>query len=149
METKEEIYTALGFPVVLVNPVYVDFGDEKVLDISPEEIEDAIFNALITKPTRLTGAEIQFIRSYMELTQAAFGESVFVDASTVTKWEGLGQEFTQMPKPTEALIRMRCKLFVNGRDRIAGSFLDNLALFFKEEMHEYTHKIEVWGGSNE
>jgi DNA-binding transcriptional regulator YiaG len=61
---------------------YYDFGGEKGLDVNPKEIEDAVFNALIAKPTRLTGAEIHFIRTYMELTQVAFGESVFVDAST-------------------------------------------------------------------
>jgi len=119
-------YKALGFPIIILNPSYIEFEGEKVLDISPKRIMDAAFEAVIQKPSRLSGAEIKFLRGYMELSQEAFGRLVNVDHSTVAKWELKKLTFTGMDVPTEALIRMRCKLHINKRDRIGDSFIESL-----------------------
>ncbi len=131
--TAMATYTALGFPILIENPTYIDFEGEKVLDVNPLQIEDAMFRALIAKSARLTGAEVRFMRTYMELTQKTFGESLLVDASTVSKWEALGQKFTGMPAQTEMILRMRCTLHLNGRAHIASSFMDNLASALRTE----------------
>lgn len=143
MKNKEAIYTALGFPIIIENPVYIDFGGEKVLDVNPEEIEDAMFSALINKPARLTGAEVKFIRTYMEMTQETFGLNLLVTPGAVSKWEARGQEITQMPSQTEMILRMRCKLHVNGRDRIAASFMDNLAPALHKEEAGDMHRLAI------
>lgn len=119
-------YKALGFPIFLVNPSYVEFEGEQVLDIQPNRIMDAAFEAVIQKPSRLSGAEVKFLRGYMELSQEAFGRLFNVDHSTVAKWEFKKLAFTGMDVPTEALIRMRCKLHLNKRDRIGDNFIENL-----------------------
>lgn len=126
MKDKHTIYSALGFPVIVANPRYIEFEGEQVLDIDPKMIMEAAFKALIQKPARLNGAEVKFLRTYMELSQESFGHLIGVDHSSVAKWEGKALEFTGMDVPTEALLRMRCKLHMNGRDRIGDSFIENL-----------------------
>ena len=128
MKHKEIVYEALGFPVIIVNPRYVRFEGKKVLDINHEELQSHVFRALIDKPARLTGAEVKFMRLYMELTQEALAQKLFLTTpSTISKWEAKELAFTGMDRQIEALLRMRGKLFLNARDKIAASFLDNLA----------------------
>ena len=141
-------YTALGFPILIENPSYIEFEGDRVLDIDPVAVEDAMFTALITKPHRLTGAEVRFLRTYMELTQKTFGESLLVDASTVSKWEGLGQKFTGMPGQTELILRMRCMLHLNGRAHIASSFMDNLAPALRTESVGEIRQLAIQGRKN-
>lgn len=133
MKRREAIYKALGFPIIIENPKYIEFEGDKVLDVDPEEIQNVIFAVLITKPARLSGAEVRFMRTYMEATQEVFGKSLLVDASTVSKWESYDQQFCKMPAQTELLLRMRCKLYLNARDRIAASFMDNLTPVLEKE----------------
>jgi DNA-binding transcriptional regulator YiaG len=132
-KSQPALYTALGFPIMIENPSYIEFEGEQILDVNPGEIQEQMFRALVKKPARLTGAEVRFLRSYMELTQGAFGESLLVDASTVSKWEKTAQKFTGMPSQTEMLLRMRCNLHMNGRAHIASSFIDNLAPVLRSE----------------
>lgn len=126
MKTKKALYQALGFPIVILNPSYVEFEGEKVLDISPEKIMRSAFEAVIMKPFRLSGSEIKFLRTYMELSQIEFAKLVGVDHSSIAKWEKKKDAFTGMEVPTEALLRMRCKLHLNKRDRIGDSFIESL-----------------------
>ncbi len=126
MKKQTVEYKALGFPIIILNPSYIEFEGEMVLNVNPNKIMDAAFAAVIQKPSRLSGAEVKFLRSYMEYSQESFGRFVGVDHSSVAKWESKKNEFTGMDVPTEALMRMRCKLFLNKRDRIGDSFIENL-----------------------
>lgn len=134
------LYTALGFPILIENPSYIEFEGEMVLDVNAGAVQDLMFKALVKKSARLTGAEVRFMRTYMELTQGVFGESLMVDASTVSKWEKTAEKFTGMPSQTEMLLRMRCNLYKNGRAHIASSFIDQLAIVLRtEEIGETFH----------
>ena len=141
--SEPALYTALGFPILIENPSYIDFEGEQILDVNPGEIQDHMFRALVKKTARLTGAEVRFMRTYMELTQGAFGESLLVDASTVSKWEKTSQKFTGMPSQTEMLLRMRCNLHMNGRAHIASSFMDNLTTILRTEDIGETYNLAV------
>jgi DNA-binding transcriptional regulator YiaG len=126
MERKPVVYTALGFPVVIVNPSYCIFEGEEVLDISPKDIMDAVFRMIPEKKGRLTGAEVRFLRSYMKLTQETFGRMIGVDHSSIAKWEGKKQEVTGMDIQVEILLRARCRLFANKKAHIGESFIENM-----------------------
>ncbi len=126
MERKPAIYTALGFPVVIVNPTYRHFEGEEVLDISPKLVMDAVFSMIPERKGRLIGAEVRFMRSYMKLTQEAFGKMIGVDHSSIAKWEAKKQEVTGMDVQVEILLRARCRLFANKKAHIGESFIDNM-----------------------
>jgi DNA-binding transcriptional regulator YiaG len=126
MDRKPEIYTALGFPVVIVNPKYRLFEGEEVLDISPKDIMEGVFRLIPDKRGRLTGSEIRFLRSYMKLTQEAFGKMIGVDHSSIAKWEAKKAEITGMEIQVEILLRARCRLFGNKKAHIGENFIENL-----------------------
>lgn len=141
--SKTAVYQALGFPVLIENPSYFEFEGETVLDVNPSKLMTMMFKALPDKPVRLTGAEVRFLRTYMEMTQTAFGESLLVDASSVSKWEKTDQKFTGMDPQTELLLRMRCTLHINGRAHIASGYMDKLAPVLRNNDADYTYHIAV------
>jgi len=47
-----------------------------------------LFVALIRQPTRLSGAEVRFLRHHLEMTHDAFARLLKVELSLVVKWEG-------------------------------------------------------------
>lgn len=126
MESKSLVYTALGFPIIIVNPRYRLFEGEEVLDISPKDIMDGIFSIIPDKKGRFTGAEVRFLRSYLKLTQEAFGKMIGVDHSSIAKWEAKKQEVTGMEIQVEILLRARCRLYENKKAHIGESFIENM-----------------------
>ncbi len=126
MERKPVVYTALGFPVVIINPSYRLFEGEEVLDISPKDIMDAVFSMIPERKGRLIGAEVRFLRSYMKLTQETFGKMIGVDHSSIAKWEAKKLEVTGMDVQVEILLRARCRLFANKKAHIGESFIENM-----------------------
>lgn len=126
MKEESVVYMGLGFPVTISNPTYRTFEDEQVLDISPSTIMEQVFHQLPLKRGRLTGAEVRFLRSYLKLTQEAFGSLLGVDHTSVAKWEAKKASITGMEIPAEVLLRAQCKLHGNSRAHIGQSFIDNL-----------------------
>lgn len=126
MKENSVIYTALGFPVTILNPTYRTFEGEQVMDVNPTAIMEQVFHELPGKRGRLTGAEVRFLRSYLKLTQAGFGQLLGVDHTSVAKWEAKKAAVTGMEVPVEVLLRAQCKLHGNSKAHIGKSFLDNL-----------------------
>lgn len=57
------------------------------MDIDFKKLQDVVLQALINKPIPLTGAELRFIRKFLELPTAAFGKLFGVSHVAVIKWE--------------------------------------------------------------
>lgn len=95
-----------GFPVKLINAPMVKIRGEWVLDINPNKLHEAVLNALVFKPSRLTGHEIHFIRQYFEMTLKEFGEKFDVTHPAVRKWEEAKSKATEMKWSIEKDIRL-------------------------------------------
>ncbi|MCE2982338.1 MAG: hypothetical protein LW832_02110 [Parachlamydia sp.] len=81
------LYEDLGFPILLVNaPLRKAFG-EWVIDIDFNKLRKDALNYLIHKQTNLTGAELRFIRKYLEMTTTEFGKICGATHVAVLKWE--------------------------------------------------------------
>jgi len=85
---KTFVYEAFGFPIKLINVPMKQAIGEWVIDVDFEILEKAVLRLLIHKPTPLTGAELRFIRKYLELTTKDFGKMLGVSHVAVVKWEG-------------------------------------------------------------
>lgn len=97
-------FNGLGFPVLLVGvPVTAD----GVPDINYNRLSDAVFDALIRKPARMTGAEVKFVRHHLNMKQADFAAWLHVERSSVAKWEGKDLKPTGMEVSTEILVRLK------------------------------------------
>jgi transcriptional regulator with XRE-family HTH domain len=59
-----------------------------------------------TKPARITGSEIHFIRTYLKMTLADFGARFSVSHPAVKKWEKTADQATAMKWSVEKDIRL-------------------------------------------
>ena len=80
-------FNGFGFPVIIRNAPVKKTRHGDVVDLDFGEIEDALFMAIAEKPTRISGAELKFVRSHMNLTQEGFAGLIGVERSSVAKWE--------------------------------------------------------------
>lgn len=101
------MYMELGFPILLVNPPMVEVWGELVPDINLKRLQADVFQLLIVKPTRFTGAEVRFIRTYLRLRQADLADVLNLkNHSVVSQWEGREDEATGMNYNNEVLLRV-------------------------------------------
>ena len=126
MDKNFEVYEALGFPIIIENPRYIEFAGEKVLDVNPKKIMAAAFKAVIKKSARLSGSEVKFLRGYMQLSQEEFAKLIGVERSLISKWQDKKGKFTGMNIPTETTLRVRCLMFLNKEASISSKFYDDL-----------------------
>ena len=104
---KSYIDYGCGFPVSIVNAPFVKIRGEWTLDLNFEKYEKIVALALASKPTRLTGNEVKFIRYYFEMDLKSFGKR-FGDVShpAVIRWEKFKDRPTNMNWATEKDIRL-------------------------------------------
>ena len=90
MKTRKKltfVYEGLGIPVKLINAPMKKIVGEWCLDINMETLQRIVLEALIHKPTGLTGDELRFLRKYMEMSTTEFGKTFGVSHVAVVKWE--------------------------------------------------------------
>jgi len=91
-ETKSEtyLYDRGGIRATLVNvPVHrcAACGDFEVEIPLILQLNQALADALIRQPSRLTGAQIRFLRKALGWSGVDFARHMGVDAATVSRWE--------------------------------------------------------------
>lgn len=109
METKiqkEFIDTGFGFPVRLMNVPMVKVRGAWTPRVDYNELGRLLVDALSHKPTRLTGNEIHFVRSYFEMTLKEFAARFCVTHAGVIKWEKTKDAPTVMNWTTEKDLRL-------------------------------------------
>src|SRR6267154_2707512 len=100
---KTLVFEGLGFPIKLINaPMKKVFG-EWYIDINMNKLMIIVFEALAHKPVPLTGDELGFIRSYLEMTTTEFGKTFGVSHVAVLKWES---EENKVSPALELCIRL-------------------------------------------
>lgn len=77
----------LGIPVKLVNAPLKKIAGEWILDLNMELLQRVVLEAIIHKPTLLSGKEIRYIRKYVYLSMEEFGKVFGVSHVAVSKWE--------------------------------------------------------------
>jgi DNA-binding transcriptional regulator YiaG len=62
-------------------------GNEDPIIPGMDDLFRTIALALVTKPYRLAGEEVRFLRKYMGLTGDGFSRLLHIDKTTLSKWE--------------------------------------------------------------
>jgi DNA-binding transcriptional regulator YiaG len=138
MEKKTVRYfddSGFGFKVRILNAPMVKIRGEWVLDVDQNKLQRSLLSALARKPVRLTGNEIRFIRTALEMTLTEFGEKFDVSHPAVLKWEKNGDHSTEMNWSTEKDIR----LFVAARTELKAT--DFMAVY--KELEEKADDSEM------
>lgn len=114
MKKKKIVYTALGFPIVLVGFRLKKVRGIEVPDTNLNTLQKVVFEALVQKPTNFTGAEVRFIRSFLRLSQTEFSKILNqAGHSIVSQWETKGIRATGMECNTEILLRLHMARTLN------------------------------------
>ena len=103
---KEMRFEGFGFPVVLHNvPMKFVLG-EWCYDFRLNELQKCVLFLLCRKAAPLTGAEVRFIRKYLEMTKSDFAKIGGVTHAAVAKWENYENANAKMGPATETCIRL-------------------------------------------
>jgi DNA-binding transcriptional regulator YiaG len=112
------VFKGFGFPVVLPIAVFRENKRGiKFLDIDMEELKDKVAFRIITYPYAYTGAILQFIRNYMDLSTIQMAKFLEVAQQTISNWE-------RKDGPLNLTERQRSKLLLKLR----------LHFFYKKEI---------------
>jgi DNA-binding transcriptional regulator YiaG len=115
------LFKELGFPIVLVDPPMVSVRGHRVPDVNMRALQETVFRLLVTKPARLTGAEVRFVRKRLGLTQADLaGVLNMANHSVVSQWEAREDSPTGMEYNTEVLLRVWMAAKAGEPEKIAG-----------------------------
>lgn len=103
---KRFIDTGFGFPIRLINVPMVKVRGVWTPKINYNALALVVLRALAHKESRLTGAEIKFIRTHFELTLQTFAKRFCVTHVAALKWEKAQNQLTAMNWTTEKDIRL-------------------------------------------
>jgi DNA-binding transcriptional regulator YiaG len=105
---------SLGFPVTIKKAVFKPHGDDWYLDINSRHYQDAVFDLLLENPIQLTGAQLVFIRKYMELTQGQLAGLLSLEThGRVSQWEKAAQEVPDIRPVYLQALRVQMAKFRN------------------------------------
>ena len=107
MARKAFQFNGFGFPVLLVNARTKVERGEVLPDVNYQEMERLLFETVIRKPDRLSGAEVKFLRHHLDMTQAEFSKLLKVERSLVSKWEARDLKATGMTAHAEIFLRLK------------------------------------------
>lgn len=144
-EIKENyVFNGFGFPIILPFAVFKENSRGiKYLDIDMDDLKDKVAYGVITYPYAYTGAILNFIRNYLDLSTIQMAEVLEVAQQTITNWE--------KKKKNEALVlteKQRSKLilklqqhfFNKKQDEISEAILNSKQS--SEEIHSEPLVIE-------
>jgi DNA-binding transcriptional regulator YiaG len=99
-------YHGCGFPVTISNAPLKAFRDDWVLDMDLEAVDKRVAMLLMESEYSLTGAQVKFLRTFLEMNQRDFAEIVDVTHAAVVKWEATKNHQTKMDTNTERFLRI-------------------------------------------
>ncbi len=93
----DNVYLMSGFEIVK------DEDGEGVIIHDMDGLHSAIAKYLVEERKVLSGKEIRYLRTYLDLSQSDLGKLLGCDSQSVARYE---KEQFNMPSPTERLLRM-------------------------------------------
>jgi DNA-binding transcriptional regulator YiaG len=95
-----------GFKVVFLNVPLIKRMGSWCVEVNWEKVAALLLTAVASKPGRITGSELRFIRKRQGMTLAQFATRFGVTHPAVMKWERAGDAPTGMGWATEKDIRL-------------------------------------------
>ena len=110
---KNFVYEGLGFPVILENALFHKVRNEWLPKVDIEGLAEMAFRMLPSKPSKLTGNEIKFIRTFLGKSKPAFAEIFKLSHTAVTKWEKSGDGVAPISPSQEVVLRLYLEDYLN------------------------------------
>lgn len=126
---KSFVDHGLGFPIQLFNVPMVKVRGTWTPKIDYNRLSKAVLEALSSKPGRLTGNEIRFIRLHFEMTLQEFAKRFTVSHAAVIKWEKMKDKPTMMHWSTEKDMRLYVLSKLNSKPKDLAELYNSLESF--------------------
>jgi putative transcriptional regulator len=92
----DNIYLLSGYEIVK------DDDGEGVVIRNMDGLHRAIAFELVTEQKVLSGKEVRYLRTFMDLSQSGLGKLLGIDSQMIARYE---KEQSEMPSPTDRLLR--------------------------------------------
>jgi DNA-binding transcriptional regulator YiaG len=122
---KTFIYRGLGIPVKLINVPMKKAAGEWCIDINMNRLMRLVLEAIIHKPSSLTGDELRYIRKHLQMSMAEFGKIFGVSHVAVLKWE---DEQNRISPSLELCIRLYVLNYLQAKDKDFRALFSELSL---------------------
>jgi hypothetical protein len=140
--TKVFVDEGFGFKVRLLNVRMIKVRGQWTPNINYNKLAGVVLQALAHKPSRLTGAEIHFIRQHFGMTLQAFAKRFCVSHPAVMKWEKAGIKPTAMSWATEKDLRLFTLSKTGSHPVAVAELYSNL----EREAPTHTNPVEIDAG---
>jgi DNA-binding transcriptional regulator YiaG len=100
------IFTGFGFDVLLKNVVMKKAQGEEYPDINMNELKLLTAKALLRNQQQLTGHQLKFLRTFVQMSFDDVSKKIHTAASTLRSWENKGDEFTGLGLDQEKAFRI-------------------------------------------
>ena len=114
---KNFTYEGLGFPVILKDALFHKVRGEWLPKVNLEELAKIVFKMLPSKPSKFTGNEIKFIRTYLGKSKLAFGSLFKLSHTAVAKWERAKNSPAPISPSQEIVLRLFLEDYLNVSSR--------------------------------
>ena len=123
------VFKGFGFPVILPFAVFRENArGTKFLDIDMEELKDKVAFSIITYPYAYSGAILQFIRSYLDLSTIQMAKFLEVAQQTISNWEKKKKDcplnLTERQR-SNLLLKLRLHFFYKKEIKISEAILNS------------------------
>ena len=126
VKTKTFIYKGIGVPVKLVNVPMKKVAGVWCLDVNMNKLMLIVLQEIVHKPTALNGAELRYIRTYLEMNMTEFGKAFGVSHVAVLKWEGAQN---QISPSLEVCIRLYVLNHLQAKDKEFRALYNDIDLY--------------------
>lgn len=89
---KEFETKLLGFKIKLLNVPIVEMDGEEVIDVDFEELAEQVFFDLLSRPIRLTGNQVRFMRKHLDLKQDDMKNLLGIKQGNFSRLEAKGDK---------------------------------------------------------
>jgi DNA-binding transcriptional regulator YiaG len=120
---KNYVFEGLGFPVIVSRVQIKKTGTDTYPVINMRRLQDAVFDFFLDNAVRLTGAQIAFIRKYMDMTQQEFASALDLTGhGRVSQWEKSKDQIAEV-RPVYLAALRACMAAYRGRKNLGTQFI--------------------------
>ena len=99
------IFEGFGFPVVLHNVIIRHYEGEAFPDINYNELKLQTIKALIISPNAINGAQLKFLRKFVNKSLRDLGAELEVSHAQIKNWEDADHSFTGLTQNQERKLK--------------------------------------------
>jgi len=111
------IFEGFGFSVLLHNVVVGQYDGEDFPEINYKELKDKTVRALIMSSKAISGAQLQFLRKYMNKSLRDLGEELEVSHAQIKNWEDRSSELTGLSQNQERKLKNHALNFIISQEQ--------------------------------